>query len=135
MINILFADDNTRIMDEMIQFKVATPNQNGEAVWKVTLTGGGFNKPKSIAMLKVDINQIYPNNKSRPRPFTGKIDIDKTGADKDLPDNSKTHSEQSNNVSSSETLKAQQDQTGQSLPNSTSLPLPPGMVGGRNHSE
>ena len=77
--------DNARIMDEMVQFKVVVPNKENKAIWNITITDGGFKKPQSFTMLKVDINQIYPNSKARPRPFTGKIDIDKTGTDKDLP--------------------------------------------------
>ena len=51
--------DNSRMMDELLQFHIITPNQKGKAIWDCKLSGGGFKKPVKLTMLKMPLDKIY----------------------------------------------------------------------------
>jgi hypothetical protein len=51
--------DNSRMMDELLQFHIITPNQKGKAIWDCKLSGGGFKKPVKLTMLKMPLEKIY----------------------------------------------------------------------------
>jgi integrating conjugative element relaxase (TIGR03760 family) len=51
--------DNSRMMDELLQFHIITPNQKGKAIWNCKLSGGGFKKPVKLTMLKMPLEKIY----------------------------------------------------------------------------
>jgi integrating conjugative element relaxase (TIGR03760 family) len=70
-------NDNVRIMEEMLQFKIIIPNDKDKAIWDCNLTGGGFKKPQKLTMLRVAIDKIYTNNNA-PKPFTGDISLIET---------------------------------------------------------
>jgi integrating conjugative element relaxase (TIGR03760 family) len=51
--------DNSRMMDELLQFHIITPNSEGKAIWNCELSGGGFKKAVNLTMLKVRLEKIY----------------------------------------------------------------------------
>lgn len=66
--------DNARMMDELLQFHIVVPNDEGKAIWKTTISGGGFKKAVELTMLRVAIDKIYING-NVPESFNGNIDI------------------------------------------------------------
>jgi integrating conjugative element relaxase (TIGR03760 family) len=63
--------DNSRMMDELLQFHIVTPNPKGKAIWSCKLTDGGFKRPVTLTMLKMPIDKIYFND--CPNIFKGNI--------------------------------------------------------------
>jgi integrating conjugative element relaxase (TIGR03760 family) len=90
-------NDNVRIMDEMLQFKIIIPNDKNKAIWDCNLTDGGFKKPQKLTMLRVAIDKIYTNNNA-PEPFAGDISLIETG---EIISNTKTQTQAiENNIAS-----------------------------------
>ncbi len=109
--------DNSRMMDELLQFHIITPNSEGKAIWKCVLSGGGFKKPVNLTMLKMPLEKIYYFESGKDfSHFSGNIEED--GVVKDDNDNNSnpTQSDQYNNGSE-----------GGSEDNAIiNLPMPPG---------
>ncbi len=106
--------DNSRMMDELLQFHIVTPNSEGKAIWKCVLSGGGFKKPVNLTMLKMPLEKIYFESNKTYSHFSGKIEEE--GVIKDDNSSNPTQSNQSNNGNE-----------GSSDNNVTiSLPMPPG---------
>ncbi len=106
--------DNSRMMDELLQFHIVTPNSEGKAIWKCVLSGGGFKKPVNLTMLKIPLEKIYFESNKTYLHFSGKIEEE--GVIKDDNSSNPTQSNQSNNGNESSSDN-----------NVTiSLPMPPG---------
>ncbi len=106
--------DNSRMMDELLQFHIVTPNSEGKAIWKCVLSGGGFKKPVNLTMLKIPLEKIYFESNKTYSHFSGKIEEE--GVIKDDNSSNPTQSNQSNNGNESSSDN-----------NVTiSLPMPPG---------
>ncbi len=106
--------DNSRMMDELLQFHIVTPNSEGKAIWKCVLSGGGFKKPVNLTMLKMPLEKIYFESNKTYSHFSGKIEEE--GVIKDDNSSNPTQSNQSNNGNESSSDN-----------NVTiSLPMPPG---------
>ncbi len=106
--------DNSRMMDELLQFHIVTPNSEGKAIWKCVLSGGGFKKLVNLTMLKMPLEKIYFESNKTYSHFSGKIEEE--GVIKDDNSSNPTQSNQSNNGNESSSDN-----------NVTiSLPMPPG---------
>ncbi len=106
--------DNSRMMDELLQFHIVTPNSEGKAIWKCVLSGGGFKKPVNLTMLKMPLEKIYFESNKTYSHFSGKIEEE--GVIKDDNSSNPIQSNQSNNGNESSSDN-----------NVTiSLPMPPG---------
>jgi integrating conjugative element relaxase (TIGR03760 family) len=51
--------NNSRMMDELLQFHIIVPNSEGKAIWNCELSGGGFKNPVNLTMLRVPLDKIY----------------------------------------------------------------------------
>lgn len=89
--------DNSRMMDELLQFHIITPNSKGKAIWHCALSGGGFKKPVHLTMLKMPLERIYykvEDDKDYEDGFAGDIVIK---------DEEPTDNEQANNTAKTRT--------------------------------
>ncbi len=64
--------NNTRLMDELLQFNIIIPTTDNKAIWSIKITGGGFKKEIELTTLKVNISRIY-GQEQYPQCFTGTI--------------------------------------------------------------
>ncbi|SFV88968.1 hypothetical protein MNB_SUP05-SYMBIONT-5-169 [hydrothermal vent metagenome] len=113
--------DNSRMMDELLQFHIITPNSEGKAIWSCILSGGGFKKPVNLTMLKMPLEKIYFNFKLEDGKtyshFSGEIIEEGIVKDDDVK-NINTDDNDSNLV--------QSDSKEENV--ATTLPLPPGFA-------
>lgn len=107
--------DNSRMMDELLQFHIIDPNTDGKAVWSTQVSGGGFKKSVKLTMLKMPISKVFINEQY-PEPFLGEIK-----------ENGDTNKETKENQEASKSQDDAQTQITSSASSSGSnLPLPPG---------
>lgn len=67
--------NNSRLMDELLQFNIVTKNDKGKAIWKINLSQGGFKKEIQLTVLLLPISTIYNNNQI-PTPFAGTLTVE-----------------------------------------------------------
>lgn len=94
--------DNSRMMDELLQFHIITPNSKGKAIWHCALSGGGFKKPVHLTMLKMPLERIYDkveDDKDYEDGFAGDIVI----KGEEPTDNEQANNEQANNTAKTRT--------------------------------
>ena len=117
-------NDNVRLMDEMLQFKLIIPTGEDKAIWDITLSGGGFKVPQKLTMLRVDINKIYFNEQDKPKPFAGDLftdDFTDKNKDEIKPTLSAVDTPKTEIKAKNKPVEQAEKSTGYSLP------LPPGM--------
>ncbi|SFV89223.1 Pyruvate/2-oxoglutarate dehydrogenase complex, dihydrolipoamide acyltransferase (E2) component, and related enzymes [hydrothermal vent metagenome] len=142
--------DNSRMMDELLQFHIITPNSEGKAIWNCTLIGGGFKKPVTLTMLRLPIEKIYfkTENHKELDVFSGEIVIEgeeNKGDNKEaasnatatpevshsppipINDDTSCHQSGNNNATSPANPKPKPNNTTKETPPvEVNLPLPPG---------
>ncbi len=118
--------DNSRMMDELLQFHIVTPNSEGKAIWKCVLSGGGFKKPVNLTMLKMPLEKIYYFESGKDfSHFSGDIEEDGVVKDDDAKNIIKTDNDNNSNPTQSD--QSNDGSEGGNENNAIiNLPMPPG---------
>jgi conjugal transfer pilus assembly protein TraI len=67
---------NERLMDELQQNAVLTPNPHDKAIWKATVLGDGWAKGHTLTMLRLPVSSIWFDASARPASFEGSITVE-----------------------------------------------------------
>lgn len=109
--------DNSRLMDELLQFHIIVPNSKGKAIFSCEISGGGFKKPVNLTMLRMSIDKVYVDGKY-PEQFIGEI--------KNNDNDAKEQNSQQESHTTEATLKDKDNAT--NTESNFNLPMPPGFT-------
>jgi conjugal transfer pilus assembly protein TraI len=75
---------NERLMDELQQNGVLTPNPQGRAIWKATVLGDNWSKGHTLTMLRFPVSNIWSDSRARPLAFDGTITVESDAISGDM---------------------------------------------------
>ena len=69
--------NNSRLMDELLDFKLIDARTDNKAIFNISIAGGGFQSKKNLTVLRIPLSRFYLNPSKAPKPFSGTLKEEK----------------------------------------------------------